>query len=68
MLAGKLAADVVMSRAANVDPWSGPQLGVSQKKPIQQDIYDKAKTLVAKKPVGVKGSGAIAFGGGASTS
>lgn len=67
VLAGKLAADVVMSRAANVDPWSGPQLGVSQKKPIQQDIYDKAKTLVAKKPVGVKGSGAIAFGGGAST-
>ena len=68
VLAGKLAADVVSSRAAAVDPWTGPQMGVPQSKRIQQEIYDKAGAISPKKPVGVKGSGAVAFGGGASTS
>lgn len=64
VLAGKLAADVVSSRAADVEPWSGPQLGVPQNKVIQKEIYTIAKSLAETKPVGVKGEGAIAFGGG----
>ena len=66
VLAGKLAADVVSSRAAGVEPWSGPQLGVPQNKFIQEEIYTIAKSLAETKPVGVKGEGAIAFGGGGS--
>ena len=58
ILAGKLAADRVSSDAAGVDYFT------SQEKPIQQHIVDQAATASPKKPVGVKGEGAIAFGGG----
>ena len=57
ILAGKLAAEVVASRA----------LGNSDKpiKEIQPHIVEAATTHVAKEPLGVKGDGAIAWGGGA---
>ena len=58
ILGGKLAADRVSSDAAGVDYFT------SQEKPIQQHIVDQAATASPKKPVGVKGEGAIAFGGG----
>ena len=55
-LAGKLAAEVIANRA----------LGNPDKpiKEIQEHIVEAAKNHVAKDPVGVKGEGAIAFGGG----
>lgn len=55
-LAGKLAAEVVSNRA----------IGNADKpvKEIQQHIIDAAAAYVPKDPVGVKGDGAIAFGGG----
>lgn len=55
-LAGKLAAEVVSNRA----------LGNPDKpmKEIQQHIVQAAASYVPKPPVGVKGEGAIAFGGG----
>jgi len=55
-LAGKLAAEVIANRA----------IGNADKpiKEIQQHIIDAAANHVAKDPVGVKGDGAIAFGGG----
>jgi 15-cis-phytoene desaturase len=55
-LAGKLAAEVIANRA----------LGNADKpiKEIQQHIIDAAASYVPKDPVGVKGEGAIAFGGG----
>jgi len=55
-LAGKLAAEVVSNRA----------IGNADKpvKEIQQHIIDAAANYEAKAPVGVKGDGAIAFGGG----
>ena len=59
VLGGKLAADVVASKAAGVDTF------VSQDKVIQQHVIDGAISAVPKKPVGVKGQGAIAFGAGA---
>jgi 15-cis-phytoene desaturase len=57
-LAGKLAAEVVAERAAGI-------VSTREKKPIQQSIVDAAAKAVPKDPVGVKGEGAIAFGGGA---
>ena len=57
VLGGKLAAEVVANRAkGNAD---------KPIKEIQQHIVDAADKHVAKKPWGVKGDGAIAFGGGA---
>ena len=58
ILGGKLAADRVASDAAGVDYWT------NQDKAIQQHIVDRAASAAPKKPVGVKGEGAIAFGGG----
>lgn len=54
---GKLAAEVVAKKA------KGMQLPAE--KEIQQDIIDAAASYDAKDPIGVKGEGAIAFGGGA---
>ena len=55
-LSGKLAAEVIANRAkGNAD---------KPIKEIQQHIIDAASTYEAKEPVGVKGDGAIAFGGG----
>lgn len=56
VLGGKLAAEVVAERAIGNDPDST--------KAIQQHIIDKASVSVPKKPSGVKGEGAIAWGGG----
>lgn len=55
-LAGKLAAEVVANRA----------LGNENKpiKEIQPHIVAAAEAYEAKEPLGVKGEGAIAFGGG----
>lgn len=56
MLAGKLAAEVVSNRAiGNID---------KPIKEIQQHIVNTAASFVPKAPMGVKGEGAIAFGGG----
>ena len=56
VLGGKLAAEVVANRA----------LGNPDKplKEIQQHVVDAASSFEAKEPIGVKGEGAIAFGGG----
>jgi 15-cis-phytoene desaturase len=55
-LAGKLAAEVIANRAIG-----NPDKPIKE---VQQHIIEAAKTYVAKDPVGVKGDGAIAFGGG----
>lgn len=55
---GKLAAEVLAKKAKGME--------LPEMKEIQQDIIDAASTYVAKEPIGVKGDGAIAFGGGAS--
>lgn len=55
-LAGKLAAEVVANRAIG-----NPDKPIKE---IQQHIIDAAAGYEAKAPVGVKGDGAIAFGGG----
>ena len=55
-LAGKLAAEVVSNRAIG-----NPDKPI---KDIQQHIVAEAASYEAKEPVGVKGDGAIAFGGG----
>ena len=55
-LAGKLAAEVIANRAIG-----NPDKPIKE---IQQHIIDAAGSYVAKEPVGVKGDGAIAFGGG----
>lgn len=57
VLGGKLAAEVVANRA----------IGNADKdiKEIQPDIVAAAASHVPSKPLGVKGEGAIAFGGGA---
>jgi 15-cis-phytoene desaturase len=39
--------------------------GDREAKPIRQEIIDAAAKAVPKAPSGVKGEGAIAFGGGA---
>lgn len=54
---GKLAAEVIARSAKGM-----PEMPI---KDIQQHIIDNAASYVAKDPVGVKGDGAIAFGGGA---
>jgi 15-cis-phytoene desaturase len=60
VLGGKLAAEVVSKKAKGIEL---PPL-----KEVQPDIVEAAKTFNAKKPLGVKGEGAIAFGGGATLS
>jgi hypothetical protein len=55
VLAGKLAAEVVSERAANL-PYSGTV------KAIEPSIVEKALRAKPKDPVGVLGEGAIAFG------
>ena len=55
-LSGKLAAEVVANRAIG-----NPDKPIKE---IQQHIIDAAATYEAKDPVGVKGDGPIAFGGG----
>mmetsp|Transcript_59292 Transcript_59292/g.144987 ORF Transcript_59292/g.144987 Transcript_59292/m.144987 type:complete len:621 (+) Transcript_59292:217-2079(+) len=57
VLGGKLAAEVVAKKAKGME--------LPPMKEIQPAIIENAKTHVAKKPLGVKGEGAIAFGGGA---
>jgi 15-cis-phytoene desaturase len=54
---GKLAAEVVARSAKGM-----PEMPI---KDIQKHVIDNAASYVAKDPVGVKGDGAIAFGGGA---
>mmetsp|Transcript_4459 Transcript_4459/g.7480 ORF Transcript_4459/g.7480 Transcript_4459/m.7480 type:complete len:611 (+) Transcript_4459:123-1955(+) len=57
VLGGKLAAEVIANRAkGNAD---------QPIKEIQQHIKDEAAAYEAHEPSGVKGEGAIAFGGGA---
>jgi 15-cis-phytoene desaturase len=57
VLGGKLAAEVIANRAkGNAD---------KPIKEIQSHIVEKAANYVPKEPWGVKGEGAIAFGGGA---
>jgi len=57
VLGGKLAAEVIANRAkGNTD---------KSVKEIQQHIIEGAKTYEPRKPAGVKGDGAIAFGAGA---
>lgn len=57
IFAGKLAAEVVCDRALN-----RPTQGI---KVVEPSVVQMARTHEAKEPQGVKGSGAIAFGGGA---
>jgi len=57
ILGGKLAAEVI------VDLSTGKP--TKPLKPIQADIAEKAAAYEPKPPAGVKGEGAIAFGGGA---
>jgi 15-cis-phytoene desaturase len=57
VLGGKLAAEVIAKKAKGLER--------DPPKEIQQDIVERAATYVAKEPSGVKGEGAIAFGGGA---
>ena len=57
VLGGKLAAEIVAERAKGLAP--------REIKAIQPHIVEAAKKHVAKKPAGVKGEGAIAFGAGA---
>lgn len=57
-MAGKLAAEVVVERSAGL-PYSVPE------KEIRPEIVERAAKYKAKDPVGVKGDGAIAWGGGA---
>jgi len=56
-LGGKLAAEVVAAKAKGL-----PTKGL---KVVQQNVISKAPSHVVKPPPGVKGYGAIAFGGGA---
>lgn len=58
VLAGKLAAEVIAERSA------GWRYSVPMKD-IEPVVYERARRAVPKDPVGVKGEGAIAFGGGA---
>jgi len=55
---GKLAAEVVAKKAKGMN--------LPAEKEIQADIVAAAKEFEAKEPIGIKGEGAIAFGGGAS--
>ena len=58
VLGGKLAAEVVSMKAKDME--------LPPIKEIQQHVVDAAGSFEPKKPLGVKGEGAIAFGGGAS--
>mmetsp|Transcript_19602 Transcript_19602/g.52888 ORF Transcript_19602/g.52888 Transcript_19602/m.52888 type:complete len:658 (-) Transcript_19602:423-2396(-) len=60
VLAGKLAAEVVASRAAGM-----PTQGV---KAVQDHVSEEAAKVQPKKPIGIKGDSPIAFGGGQSFS
>jgi 15-cis-phytoene desaturase len=60
VLAGKLAAEVVASRAAGL-----PTQGV---KAVQADVVSAAAKMEPRKPRGVIGNDAVAFGGGSSFS
>ena len=57
MLGGKLAAEVIADRAVG-----NPTKGLKE---VQPDIVAAAAAYEPKDPPGVKGDGAIAFGGGA---
>jgi 15-cis-phytoene desaturase len=59
VLGGKLAAEVVARRA------KGLEQVPTQTKKIQEHIVDSASSYKPKPAPGVKGNGAIAFGGGA---
>ena len=56
VLAGKLAAEVISDRAAGVE--------TKGQKDIRPEITSSAAATTTKPPPGVKGEGAIAFGGG----
>jgi len=60
VLGGKLAAEVVASRANG--------LQTKGLKVVQDSVIEKADSYVPKMATGVKGEGAIAFGGGAQLS
>lgn len=60
VLGGKLAAEVVANRAKG-----NPDKPIKE---IQSEIINAAQAYEPRKPVGVKGDGAIAFGGGATLS
>ena len=57
VLGGKLAAEVIANRAIGNAEF--------EIKAIQEHIVQSAAAHVARDPPGVKGEGAIAFGGGA---
>merc|ERR1711871_641046 len=57
VLGGKLAAEVVAARAAGL-----PTQGLKE---VQPHIVQEAAQVTPQQPVGIKGSGAIAYGGGA---
>ena len=57
LLGGKLAAEVISNRAKG-----NPDKPIKE---IQEHIVEAAAAYEAKEPMGVKGEGAIAFGGGA---
>jgi 15-cis-phytoene desaturase len=60
VLGGKLAAEVVSKKAKGME--------LPTVKEVQPHIIEAATTFEPKKPLGVKGEGAIAFGGGATLS
>lgn len=60
VLGGKLAAEVVANRAKG-----NPDKPIKE---IQPEIIERAKNYEAKEPLGVKGDGPIAWGGGYSFS
>ena len=57
LLGGKLAAEVVAKKALGAE--------LPPMKEVQPNIVEAAESYQAKDPPGVKGKGAIAFGGGA---
>jgi 15-cis-phytoene desaturase len=57
VLGGKLAAEVVAKKAKGME--------LPPIKEIQQHIVEAAKDYKSRPPQGVKGDGAIAWGGGA---
>merc|ERR1711871_402891 len=59
VLGGKLAAEVIVDKDKGI---------VKDLKEIQQHVVDLAKDFQPRDPAGVKGEGAIAWGGGASFS
>lgn len=55
---GKLAAEVVAERAVGLSPSVKPKV-------IQDHIIEKSRNLQPKEPIGIRGDGPFAFGGGA---